>query len=82
MRIREIAERHGVTQHKVLAWIAAGELRAVNVAAKPGRRPQWSVLPADLEAFEQRRAAVPTAPAKPRKRGKTAEELLYERHGI
>jgi hypothetical protein len=36
--VADLAGRFGVTVHTVLAWIAGGELRAVNAARKPGGR--------------------------------------------
>jgi hypothetical protein len=53
----------------VLAWIARGELAAVNVSAGAGR-PTWRIPPEALEEFLARRRAVPavTRPARRRKR--------------
>lgn len=56
----EVARRLGVNPDKVRAWIAAGELRAVNVAQRHGlSRPRWRVDETDLEAFKSRRLAEP-----------------------
>src|SRR5262245_41173577 len=55
----QVADRLSITPEKVLHWIRSGELRAVNVATKLGGRPRYRVIPADLAAFESRRAAVP-----------------------
>ena len=52
-----VADRYGVSPEKVIGWIKAGELRAVNVAATTGGRPRWRISEADLLAFENRRAA-------------------------
>jgi excisionase family DNA binding protein len=52
-----VADRYGVGVDKVLRWIAAGELRALNVAASPEGRPRWRIDLADLAAFEERREA-------------------------
>jgi excisionase family DNA binding protein len=59
----EVARLWGVSPDKVLAWIAGGELRAVNAATRPGGRPRWLIDRADLAAFEAARAARPAAPA-------------------
>jgi hypothetical protein len=64
----QVAERYRVSAEKVIGWIRAGELRAVNVAARAGRRPRWRIGEADLLAFEQRRAAVPLATTSKRRR--------------
>jgi excisionase family DNA binding protein len=63
-----VARHLRVSRSKILGWIAAGELRAVNVARRRGGRPRW-LVPADaLLEFEQRRAAVPAAEPGPRRR--------------
>jgi excisionase family DNA binding protein len=67
----QIAKQLGVSADKVVGWIRAGEIRAINVAARPGGRPRFRVGEADLIAFEQRRSAVPTTPT-PRRRKKPA----------
>ena len=63
-----VAELLGVNETKVLAWIRAGELGAVNVALRKGRRPRWRVAQADLEAFLARRSATPPAQVTRRRR--------------
>jgi len=52
----EIARRLRVSPEKVLGWIRSGELRAINVAARPTGRPRFRIEPADLSAFEERRS--------------------------
>ncbi len=42
----------GVDNDKVLTWIRSGELVAINVAQKAGRRPRWRIDPADFEKFK------------------------------
>ena len=54
----KIAERLGIDQHKVLAWIRAGELRAVNVG-DGARRPRYRVAESDLATFLAGRSAGP-----------------------
>jgi excisionase family DNA binding protein len=56
---RQVAERYSVDPDKVLAWIRAGELAAINVAEKAGGRPRYRIDPADLAAFEARRQVRP-----------------------
>lgn len=69
--VREFAEARRIKPHKVLAWIKAGELAAVNVAANAnGKRPRWRI-PADAaRAFDLRRSNKPQEdqPTKPRRR--------------
>lgn len=56
LTVPEIARMLGVNQSKVLAWIAADELRALNVASTRATRPRWRIDPGDLAAFEASRA--------------------------
>jgi len=53
----QIARMWGVSVEKILAFIRAGQLRAVN-GALPGRnqRPRWLVDVDDLRAFEESRS--------------------------
>ena len=56
----DIARSRGVNVVKILDFIKSGELRATNYAASQcGKLPRWRVSPADLEAFDAARAAVP-----------------------
>ena len=64
----ELAKRYGVSPDKVLGWIRNGELRAINVATKPGGRPRWRISESDIELFEVRRAAVTTKTTRRRRR--------------
>ena len=61
-----VARQLGVDAHKVLRWIASGELRAVNVG--DGTRPRWRIMADDLRAFLDRRAAQPAAKQARRRR--------------
>lgn len=65
---REYAQRLGVDQKKVLAWIKSGELTAVDVSLKRGGQPRWKINPDDAAAFEQARSSKPPAPKSPRGR--------------
>jgi transposase len=53
----ELAKRYGVEPSKVIAWIKAGELRAVNIATKATGRPRYIIDEQDVAAFEEQRAA-------------------------
>ena len=66
---REVATRYGVNQSKVLGWIRAGQLRAVNVANNPnGARPRWRISPEAITDFELIRSAVAKSPTVRRRR--------------
>jgi excisionase family DNA binding protein len=74
----EVAARLRVSADKVLGWIAAGELPAVNVAARPGGRPRWRIDAAALRAFEARRSSQPAAPVpEPRRKRQAAEVIQF-----
>ena len=51
------ARRLGVSQTKVLRWIMAGELPAMNAATRVGGKPRYLIDEADIVDFEQRRQA-------------------------
>jgi hypothetical protein len=55
----ELAARWGVDPAKVLTWIRAGELRAIDAATRTGGRPRYLIDLADVAAFEARRNAGP-----------------------
>lgn len=63
----QIAERFGVDPCKVVRWIRAGQLHAVNVG-DGSKRPRYRVSPADLAVFELSRAVQPPAPRIRRRR--------------
>jgi predicted site-specific integrase-resolvase len=71
----EVAGRWGVTVEKVITWIRSGELRAINVAAKPNGKPRYRIDEADLAAFENRRAVV-AAPKTHKKRSKSNSDVI------
>jgi hypothetical protein len=75
LTVADVARRYRVGEEKVRAWIACGELAAVNTASALCGRPRW-VVPADaLAAFERRRAGGPP-PRAPRRR-KAAGTIDY-----
>ncbi len=61
----QIGKMLGVDPAKVIGWIRRGELKAVNVS--DGSRPRFRIKESDLDAFLERRSAVPT-PTKPKRR--------------
>src|SRR5579871_3890884 len=60
---RELAAHYRVSEDKIRAWIARGELRAVNTAAALSGKPRWVIPPEALAESERRRAG--GEPAKP-----------------
>ena len=58
MTLPEIAQELRCRQSKPRRWVESGELPAINVS--DSTRPRYRVRRADLDAFLQRRAAVPT----------------------
>jgi excisionase family DNA binding protein len=60
---KEYAKRLGVSETKVLAWIRAGELAAINVAANLKNRPRYRITAEAREAFEARRTTQAAATA-------------------
>ena len=72
--VAQLAERYAVKLHVVLRWIRNGELRAIDVREKlkESKKPRWKILPEDLAAFEDRRAAKPVASPQPRRKPKAA----------
>ena len=66
--VANLADRYAVTQHTVLGWIKSGELKAINVARRPGGRPSWRITSESLEAFEAARTPTPEPKAQTRRR--------------
>lgn len=64
----QVAQLWGVSPEKVIEWIKAGELRAINAATRCGGRPRYLIDLHDLEAFELRRSAAPVANTRRRRR--------------
>ena len=77
LSVQDVCERFGIGVHTVLGWIAAGELRAVNVGRTPvGKKPRWRITAEALAAFELARESGTPAPAKPRRKKVAAGEPL------
>ncbi len=55
----ELAKLWGVSPAKVLLWVRAGQLRALNLARSTQGRPRYAIDLADVEAFERTRVVVP-----------------------
>jgi hypothetical protein len=67
----ELARVLRVSPDRVRAWIAKGELGAINTAPAQCGKPRFVVLPHHLAEFERRRSAVPRLRS-PRRRKRTA----------
>ena len=52
----QLAKEIGIDPEKVIAWINAGELRAVNIAKNRHGRARWRVLLDDWDKFLDSRA--------------------------
>jgi excisionase family DNA binding protein len=71
-----IARLWGISADKVLAWVRSGELRAANVATRPGGRPRYLIDEKDLEEFEAGRAVVARTTTKRRKHASSVIEYF------
>jgi hypothetical protein len=70
LTVRDVARRYRVSPDKVRAWIARGELRAINTASAMCGKPRFVIPPEALTDFERRRDASPP-PIPPRRRKRT-----------
>jgi len=78
--VRDVCERYEVSEHTVLSWIRAGELRAVNVGRRSGaKKPRWRITQEALEAFEQLRTPTPPPPRTRRKKRPAEVIEFYKR---
>jgi excisionase family DNA binding protein len=75
LTVRDVARRYRVGEDKVRAWIARGELRAINTAAVVCGKPRWVIPTEALVEFEKRRAGGP--PPKPPRRQRKRELIDY-----
>jgi excisionase family DNA binding protein len=68
LTVEDVARRYRVSPDKVRAWISAGELRAINTAARRCARPRFVVTAEALAEFEKARQAGPPPEAARRRR--------------
>lgn len=59
LTVADVAKRYRISPDKVRAWIARGELKAVNTAAVLCGRPRWVVPAEALAEFENGRRGGP-----------------------
>jgi len=53
----QLARRYGVKPSRVIAWIRAGELAAINIGG--GGRPRYRITPEAIREFEAVRSTGP-----------------------
>jgi len=76
--VKDLCDRFGVSEHTVLAWIAAGELKALHVGRRLGaKKPRWRVTQEALAAFELARTPTPPAPQSRRRKRQGAVIQFY-----
>lgn len=76
----ELAARWGVSPDKIVYWIRAGELRAIDASLLRGRgRPRYLIDEDDIEAFEAARLVAPPLP-QPSRRRKASLPAGFVRH--
>lgn len=74
LSIGDVADRYGVSVRTVRAWIAAGDLAAVDVSRRVGsRRPRVRITADALAAWEALRSVSPASPARTRRRHRAEE---------
>jgi excisionase family DNA binding protein len=72
----DVAARLNITKvETVYAWIHSGALKAVNVST--GLRPTWRIAAGELDAFVERRQAVPAVRAERQPRMKPRKVTAY-----
>jgi hypothetical protein len=74
-----VGDRLGVKTDIVLAWIAAGQLSAVNVASPDSTRPRWKISPEDLDRFLATRRNGPAPVPRPRRRRQPPDVIEFFR---
>ena len=74
----QLARKYAVTPDKVIGWIKAGELAALNLASTVTGRPRYKITQEAVAAFERRRAVLsPPAPVARRRRTQTGVKEFY-----
>jgi hypothetical protein len=62
----QLAKRYRVSCDKIVRWILAGELAAMNLATTTSGRPRYRITAEALAAFEARRAVLSPPPRRKR----------------
>jgi hypothetical protein len=76
LTVADVARRYRVGPDRVRAWIARGELAAINTRDVRCGRPRWVVTVEALTAFERGRQATTPAPH-PKRRKRTVAVDYY-----
>lgn len=66
--VATIADSLAVKEEKVLYWINAGELGAIDVSERRASRPRWRIPATALESFLAARSTTPPSKAPRRKK--------------
>ena len=74
--IPSLAAHHGVGQYKIISWIRAGDLSAMNVAQTTASRPCWRIERAAWDRFKASRASTPPPPSPKRRRARTTKQYV------
>ena len=77
LSVQQVAELLGIRQHGVLALIRTGQLRAVDVSLRPGKRPRWRILPDDFDGFLLRRTHQAAAPRRRRRKPRSTVKQYF-----
>ena len=77
LRVKDIAERFGVTHHTILHWIAQGVLRTVDVSRNSTGRPQWRISPEAISEFEAARMTTPAPVHRSSRRRHPAQPVKF-----
>ncbi len=73
----QLARHYGVSVDKVIRWILAGELQALNLATTTGGRPRYRITAEAVEQFEARRAVVAPPPRQRRRKANLNSGQFY-----
>lgn len=71
------ARQLGVGVHKILALIASGEIKAVDVRSPESGSPRWRISAEAVADFEARRSNTPATPKPKPRRKRTALVTQY-----
>jgi hypothetical protein len=64
IRPGDLARKYDCSIQKILAFIASGELRAIDISERRDKNPRWVITPEAVEAFERARSSTAaTTPA-------------------
>ncbi len=76
--VADLCAEFGTSKVRVLAWIAAGELAAINIGSPGCKRPTWRITQDALDAFIAARSTQPPAPKPARRQRKYVPQILTD----